>query len=101
MLAPFAAAFTGWRRRGLSIAGVRPRWQKPRPCYNASNRGKNLLTGGPIVFLEILGMTLMVIGLVGFLIGVGGILYHLFRAEYGHSWPIRSPRANQPEEVEP
>ena len=52
------------------------------------------------MFLEILGMTLMVIGLVGFLIGVGGILYHLFRAEYGHSWPIRSPRANQPEEVE-
>ena len=27
------------------------------------------------MFLEILGMTLIVIGLVGFLIGVGGILY--------------------------
>ena len=35
------------------------------------------------MFLQILGMSLMVIGLVGFLVGIGGILYHLFRAEYG------------------
>ena len=40
--------------------------------------------------MQILGMTLIVIGLVGFLVGIGGILYHLFRAEYG------SPRQAQP-----
>ena len=33
------------------------------------------------MFLQILGMTLMVIGLVGFLVSMGAIFYHLFRAE--------------------
>ena len=64
------------------------------------NGDKNLLTGGPIVFLEILGMTLMVIGLVGFLVAMGGIFYHLFRAEYGKPQPDRKPRTEQQREGE-
>ena len=53
------------------------------------------------MFLQILGMTLMVIGLVGFLVGIGGILYHLFRAEYGRPRPAQPLRTNSPGEVEP
>jgi hypothetical protein len=53
------------------------------------------------MFLQILGMTLMVIGLVGFLVGIGGILYHLFRAEYGSPRPAQPLRTNPPGEVEP
>ena len=53
------------------------------------------------MFLQILGMTLMVIGLVGFLVGIGGILYHLFRAEYGSPRPAQPPRTNPSREVEP
>ena len=52
------------------------------------------------MFLQILGMTLMVIGLVGFLVGVGGILYHLFRAEYGRPRPAQRSPSNSSEEVE-
>ena len=36
---------------------------------------------GAIMFLQILGMTLIVIGLVGFLVSISVILYHLIRAE--------------------
>ena len=53
------------------------------------------------MFLQILGMTLIVIGLVGFLVGIGGILYHLFRAEYGSPRQAQPPRTNPPGEVEP
>ena len=38
------------------------------------------------LFWQILGMTLIVIGLIGFLIAVGGMLYPLYRsyrAQYG------------------
>jgi hypothetical protein len=52
--------------------------------------------GVPIMFLQIMGMTLMVIGLVGFLIGVGGILYHLFRAEYGRPRQALPLQTNPP-----
>lgn len=38
---------------------------------------------GSIMFLQILGMTLIVIGLVGFLVSMGAIFYHLFRAQRG------------------
>ena len=53
------------------------------------------------MFLQILGMTLMVIGLVGFLVGIGGILYHLFRVEYGRPRPAQPLRTNPSGEAEP
>ena len=53
------------------------------------------------MFLQILGMTLIVIGLVGFLVAMGGIFYHLFRAEYGIPGPAQPPQTNPSREVEP
>ncbi len=53
------------------------------------------------MFLQILGMTLIVIGLVGFLVAMGGIFYHLFRAEYGSPRPTQPPQTNPSGEVEP
>ena len=53
------------------------------------------------MFLQILGMTLIVIGLVVFLVAMGGIFYHLFRAEYGSPRPAQPPQTNPPGEVEP
>ena len=53
------------------------------------------------MFLQILGMTLMVIGLVGFLVAMGGIFYHLFRAEYGSPRQAQPPQTNPSREVEP
>ena len=52
------------------------------------------------MFLQILGMTLIVIGLVGFLVAMGGIFYHLFQAEYGRPRPAQPNRADQQREVE-
>lgn len=56
---------------------------------------------GAIMFLQILGMTLIVIGLVGFLVSMGAIFYHLFRAQRGEPRQPQSPRAGQQPEVEP
>ena len=53
------------------------------------------------MFLQILGMTLIVIGLVGFLVAMGGIFYHLFRAEYGRPRQAQPPHADQRQEIEP
>ena len=53
------------------------------------------------MFLQILGMTLMVIGLVGFLVAMGRIFSHLSRAEYGSPGPAQPPRTNPSREVEP
>ena len=52
------------------------------------------------MFLQIMGMTLMVIGLVGFLIAMGSIFYHLFRAKYGSRRPVQPPRTDPSGEVE-
>ena len=53
------------------------------------------------MFLQILGMTLMVIGLVGFLVSMGAIFYHLFRAQRVEPRQPQSPRAGHQSEVEP
>ena len=38
------------------------------------------------LFWQILGMTLIVLGLIGFLIAVGGMLYPLYRAYRAQYW---------------
>ena len=52
------------------------------------------------MFLQIMGMTLMVIGFVGFLVAMGGIFYHLFRAENRSRRPVQSSRTDLSGEVE-
>ena len=53
------------------------------------------------MFLQILGMTLIVIGLVGFIVSMGAIFYHLFRAQRGEPRQSQPPHASQQPEVEP
>ena len=52
------------------------------------------------MFLQILGMTLIVIGLVVFLVAMSFIFYHLFRAERGRARPAQPPQTNPPGETE-
>ena len=52
------------------------------------------------LFWQILGMTLIVVGLIGFFVGVGGMLYPLYisyRAQYGgksHALPAPDGEPN-------
>ena len=52
------------------------------------------------MFLQIMGMTLMVIGLVGFLVAVGVILYRMIRAENASRQPSSQSRPEPSGEVE-
>ena len=52
------------------------------------------------MFLQIMGMTLMVIGLVGFLVAVSVILYRLIRAESATRQPGNRPQPEPSGEVE-